>query len=97
MVEENSQPQADSKCNKFPRGETVNKQRSWNRLGVGLSFVSAIHCLLVPIFISLNPLWSALEDVHEFTHLVFFLAITPMVILSLILLDANKFVTFFGL
>ncbi|MBK97913.1 MAG: hypothetical protein CL672_03875 [Balneola sp.] len=64
---------------------------------MGLSFVCAIHCLLVPVFISLIPFWSTLERVHEFTHLVFFLAITSMVILSLKRLDANKFVTFFGL
>jgi len=54
----------------------------WDRLGIGLSGLCAIHCLLVPVFVSLIPLWPALDDFHEYTHLVFFLAIAPAVILS---------------
>lgn len=54
----------------------------WDRLGIGLSGLCAIHCLLVPVFVSIIPLWPAFEEFHGYTHLVFFLAIAPAVILS---------------
>lgn len=62
--------------------ESQEKQTLWDRLGIGLSGLCAIHCLLVPVFVSLIPLWPAFEEFHEYTHLVFFLAIAPAVILS---------------
>ncbi|HCD50963.1 MAG TPA: hypothetical protein DEQ34_00850 [Balneolaceae bacterium] len=55
----------------------------WDRIGIGLSGLCAIHCLAVPIVISLIPLWPAFEHFHGYTHLIFFLAIAPTVILSL--------------
>lgn len=55
----------------------------WDRVGISLSGVCAIHCLLVPITVALIPLWPALEEFHAYTHLFFFLAIAPTVILSL--------------
>lgn len=67
----------------------------WDRLGIGLSTVCAIHCLLVPILVSLIPLWPAFEHVHDYTHLVFFLAIAPTVVLSLRRLHANTWVSFY--
>jgi len=59
-----------------------DKQGFWDRMGIGLSGLCAIHCLLVPVFVSLIPLWPAIEEFHEYTHLIFFLAIAPAVILS---------------
>ncbi len=55
----------------------------WDRIGIGLSGVCAIHCLLVPFVVALIPLWPAFEDFHEYTHFIFFIAITPTVYLSL--------------
>lgn len=63
--------------------KTENSSGFWDRVGIGLSSVCAIHCLLVPVFVSLIPLWPAFGEFHEFTHLVFFLAIAPAVILSI--------------
>lgn len=60
-----------------------SKTGFWDRVGIGLSGVCAIHCLLVPVVVSLIPLWPAFEEFHEYTHLIFFLAIAPTVILSL--------------
>ncbi len=59
------------------------KKGFWDRLGIGLSSICAIHCLLVPVAIALIPLWPAFEEFHEYTHLIFFLAIAPTVVLSL--------------
>jgi hypothetical protein len=95
MVEETSQVTMDSSIDKPSSVERVQKQDFWDRLGMGLSSVCAIHCLLVPVFVSLIPLWSALEHVHEFTHLVFLLAIAPTVVLSLKRLHANRCVSFY--
>ena len=95
MVEETSQMMTDSSIDSPSSVERVQKQGFCDRLGIGLSSVCAIHCLLVPVFVSLIPLWPALEHVHEFTHLVFFLAITPTVVLSLRRLHANRWVSFY--
>ena len=95
MVEETSQVTMDSSIDKPSSVERVQKQDFWDRLGMGLSSVCAIHCLLVPVFVSLIPLWPALEHVHEFTHLVFLLAIAPTVVLSLKRLHANRWVSFY--
>ncbi len=55
----------------------------WDRVGIGLSGICAIHCLLVPVIVALLPLWPAFEEFHEYTHLIFFVAIAPAVFLSL--------------
>ncbi len=66
----------------------------WDRIGIGLSGICAIHCLLVPVFVALIPLWSAFEEFHEYTHLIFFLAISPAVYLSLRRRHESSKVTF---
>jgi len=52
-------------------------------MGIGLSGICALHCMLIPVTVSLIPLWPTLGHYHSLTHLIFFLAITPTVILSL--------------
>ena len=71
------------------------KKGFWDRLGIGLSSICAIHCLLVPVAIALIPLWPAFEQFHEYTHLIFFLAIAPTVVFSLQRKHESKMVTFF--
>ncbi len=61
----------------------IEKPGFWDRVGIGLSGICAIHCLLVPVIVSLIPLWPAFEELHGYTHLFFFLAIAPTVVLSL--------------
>lgn len=63
--------------------QEISKPGFWDRVGIALSGVCALHCLLVPVLVSLIPLWPAFEEFHEYTHLFFFLAIAPTVILSL--------------
>jgi len=60
-----------------------SKPGFWDRVGIGLSGICAIHCLLVPVIVALLPLWPAFEEFHEYTHLIFFIAISPAVYLSL--------------
>ncbi|MFA5669103.1 MAG: MerC domain-containing protein [Balneolaceae bacterium] len=59
------------------------KNGFWDRLGIGLSGVCAIHCLLVPFFVALIPLWPAVGNFHAYSHLIFIVAIAPTVYLSL--------------
>ncbi len=60
-----------------------NKPAFWDRLGIGLSGICAIHCLLVPVIVALIPLWPAFEEFHGYTHFIFFVAIAPTVFFSL--------------
>jgi len=75
--------------------QEINKPGFWDRVGIALSGVCAIHCLLVPVIVSLIPLWPAFEELHGYTHLFFFLAIAPTVILSLRKRHDSWMITFF--
>lgn len=51
----------------------------WDRFGIGVSAICAIHCLFFPAIISLLPIWSFLPGLHEWAHPVFVLLILPIV------------------
>ncbi|MEO1021862.1 MAG: MerC domain-containing protein [Bacteroidota bacterium] len=53
--------------------------RSWDRLGISLSILCAIHCLFFPLFISVMPLVPSDGWLEELIHLLFFLLIAPTV------------------
>ena len=55
----------------------------WDRLGIGISGLCAIHCLFFPVAIALLPLWPAAESVHDWTHPILFVLIIPTVIFAL--------------
>lgn len=59
------------------------KKTFWDRLGIGLSGLCAIHCLLFPVLVALLPLVPWAEAVHAWTHPVLFLLIAPTVWLAL--------------
>ncbi len=52
----------------------------WDRLGVGLSTLCMIHCLALPIFLSVLPSVPLFESLHGWTHPVFAALILPTVI-----------------
>ena len=51
----------------------------WDRLGISISTICAIHCLLLPVFVALLPLWSFGVVIHEWLHPLFILLILPTV------------------
>lgn len=51
----------------------------WDKIGIGLSGLCAVHCLFIPIFVSLIPLWPVAEAAHEWTHPVLLLLIIPTI------------------
>jgi len=52
----------------------------WDRLGIGLSGLCAAHCLLMPMALSLLPLWPALQAVHAWVHPALLVLILPVVL-----------------
>lgn len=67
----------------------------WDRLGIGVSGLCAIHCLLTPVFVSLIPIWPTMEIFHDYSHFAFFLVIAPVVYFSLKKKHENKYVIYF--
>ena len=55
----------------------------WDRLGISISGLCAIHCLFFPVAIALLPLWPMAESIHDWTHPVLFILIVPTVIFAL--------------
>lgn len=55
----------------------------WDRLGISISGLCAIHCLFFPVAIALLPLWPVAESIHDWTHPILFILIVPTVIFAL--------------
>lgn len=51
----------------------------WDKLGIGISGICAVHCLLVPVLIAVLPLWDITTVIHDWLHPVFILLIIPTV------------------
>lgn len=63
----------------------------WDRLGVGLSGLCVIHCLVLPIMVSLLPLYPVAEDIHEWSHPILLILIIPAAYFSLRSGNATRF------
>lgn len=62
---------------------THTKPEFWDRLGIGMSGICAVHCLFFPVAVALLPLWPAAESIHAWTHPVLFTLIVPTVFFAL--------------
>lgn len=51
----------------------------WDRFGVGVSTICAIHCLFFPVLISILPVTTFLPAMHDWAHPVFILTLIPIV------------------
>lgn len=51
----------------------------WDRLGLSVSAICAIHCLFFPVLIALLPLTTAAPILSEWLHPIFILVIAPTV------------------
>lgn len=51
----------------------------WDRLGIGVSTVCAIHCLFLPVLIALMPVATVGSLLSEWLHPLFVLLIAPTV------------------
>ena len=52
----------------------------WDRLGIGLSGLCAVHCLLTPVVLSLLPLWPTLQAVNAWVHPSLLALLLPVVV-----------------
>lgn len=52
----------------------------WDRLGIGLSTLCLIHCLALPVVVSLLPMVPVPEVIHEWSHPVLAVVILPTVV-----------------
>lgn len=51
----------------------------WDRFGIGVSGICAIHCLVFPGIISILPLFGAVTVVDEWLHPLFIVLLAPAV------------------
>lgn len=58
--------------------KSITASLLWDRFGLGLSAICAIHCLFFPVLIAILPLASA-TFMHEWAHPLFALLIAPTV------------------
>lgn len=51
----------------------------WDRFGISLSLICAVHCLFFPVLLALLPFWFHLGKVHEWSHPVLLFLILPTI------------------
>lgn len=56
----------------------------WDRLGISLSGLCLVHCLLLPVALAVLPLWPVFDTVHAWLHPVFAVLILPTTLLALV-------------
>lgn len=54
----------------------------WDRIGMSLSGICVIHCLALPVLVSLMPLWTAASVLHDWLHPIFAVLLIPTTILA---------------
>jgi len=50
----------------------------WDRLGIGVSAICAVHCLSIPVLVSLLPLWPVHTGLQGWVHPVTLLLLLPI-------------------
>lgn len=53
------------------------KKNGWDSFGIAVSGVCVVHCLMLPVVLSLLPLWPAAEVFHAWLHPIFALILVP--------------------
>lgn len=51
----------------------------WDRFGMSVSLICAIHCLFFPVLVAILPLVSSIPLLHNWLHPIFVLLIAPTV------------------
>jgi hypothetical protein len=51
----------------------------WDQIGITLSGICAIHCLILPVLVALLPLVPLMGDYYKWLHPLFILLIIPVV------------------
>ncbi len=56
----------------------------WDRVGISVSGICLVHCLLLPVALAALPLWPVFATVHAWLHPVFALLLVPTTLLALV-------------
>ncbi len=56
----------------------------WDRIGISLSGLCMVHCMLLPVVLITVPLWSTAETLHDWLHPLFLVAILPISFMALV-------------
>ena len=56
---------------------------TWDRIGLGLSGLRAVHCLLTPLALATLPLWSVGFDPDAWLHPIFAVLLIPTTLMAL--------------
>ena len=57
--------------------------RSWDRLGIGLSGLCAVHCLLTPLALAMLSLWPVAFDPDAWLHPIFAALLIPTTLMAI--------------
>lgn len=65
--------------------QTFSMSRStlWDRIGIGVSGLCAVHCLLMPLALAALPLWPAAYALHEWLHPALAALLVPVTVLAM--------------
>lgn len=56
----------------------------WDRIGISLSGLCMVHCLLMPAVVAAVPLWSQAETLHDWLHPLLLLTLAPITVMALV-------------
>ncbi|MFQ5571160.1 MAG: MerC domain-containing protein [Rhodothermales bacterium] len=54
----------------------------WDRVGIAVSGICVVHCLLLPVALAVLPLWPLGEALHGWLHPVFALLLVPTTVMA---------------
>lgn len=55
----------------------------WDRIGISLSGLCMVHCMVMPVVLATAPLWSMAETLHAWLHPLFLVALVPITAMAL--------------
>ncbi len=56
----------------------------WDRIGISLSGLCMVHCMLLPAVLIAVPLWSTAQTLHDWLHPLFLVALLPISFMALV-------------
>lgn len=56
----------------------------WDRIGISLSGLCMVHCMVMPVVLAALPLWSMAETLHDWLHPLFLVSLVPISVMALV-------------
>ena len=56
----------------------------WDRIGISLSGLCMVHCMLLPVVLLAVPLWSIAETLHDWLHPLLLVVLLPISLMALV-------------